>query len=81
MKVSQGFARVRDGTPIGYSVHGDASASSVAVLVHSLAMDRHFWDPVAAASRRGRRGARVRLPRPRRLGRGRQILFGGAVRR
>jgi 3-oxoadipate enol-lactonase len=48
MKVSQGFARVRDGTPIGYSVHGDASASSVAVLVHSLAMDRHFWDPVAA---------------------------------
>jgi 3-oxoadipate enol-lactonase len=47
MKVSQGFARVRDGTPIGYSVHGDAAASRAAVLVHSLAMDRHFWDPVA----------------------------------
>jgi pimeloyl-ACP methyl ester carboxylesterase len=40
MKVSQGFARVRDGTPIGYSVHGDAAASRAAVLVHSLAMDR-----------------------------------------
>src|SRR6185437_2320393 len=47
MKVSQGFARVRDGTPIGYSVHGDAAASRAAVLVHSLAMDRHFWGPVA----------------------------------
>jgi 3-oxoadipate enol-lactonase len=46
MKVSQGFARVRDGTPIGYSVHGDPAASRAAVLVHSLAMDRHFWDPV-----------------------------------
>ena len=48
MKVSQGFARVRDGTPIGYSVQGDPAASRAAVLVHSLAMDRHFWDPVAA---------------------------------
>ena len=47
MKVSQGFARVRDGTPIGYSVHGDRAASRAAVLVHSLAMDRHFWDPIA----------------------------------
>jgi 3-oxoadipate enol-lactonase len=46
MKVSQGFARVRDGTPICYSVHGDPAASRAAVLVHSLAMDRHFWDPV-----------------------------------
>jgi 3-oxoadipate enol-lactonase len=47
MNVSQGFARVRDGTPIGYSVHGDPAASRAAVLVHSLAMDRHFWDPIA----------------------------------
>ena len=53
MKVLQGFARVRDGTPIGYSVHGDASASSVAVLVHSLAMDRHFWDAVVSRLARG----------------------------
>jgi len=48
MKVSQGFARVRDGTPIGYSLHGDTASSRYAVLVHSLAMDRHFWDPVAS---------------------------------
>src|SRR3954454_889810 len=48
MKFSQGFARVRDGTPLGYSVHGDPGASRAAVLVHSLAMDRHFWDPIVA---------------------------------
>jgi pimeloyl-ACP methyl ester carboxylesterase len=47
MRLSQGFARVRDGTPIGYSVHGDPAAARAAVLVHSLAMDRHFWDPIA----------------------------------
>ena len=48
MKVSQGFARVRDGTPIGYSVHGDAGAPRAVALVHSLAMDRHFWDALCA---------------------------------
>jgi 3-oxoadipate enol-lactonase len=48
MKVSQGFARVRDGTAIGYSLHGDPAASCCVVLVHSLAMDRHFWQPVAS---------------------------------
>jgi 3-oxoadipate enol-lactonase len=47
MKVSQGFAQTRDGVPIGYTLHGDARASRRAVLVHSLAMDRRFWDPVA----------------------------------
>jgi 3-oxoadipate enol-lactonase len=47
MKVSEGFARTRDGTPIGYSLHGDPAASKRAVLVHSLVMDRRFWDPVA----------------------------------
>ena len=47
MKVSQGFARARDGVSLGYTLHGDASASRRAVLVHSLAMDRHFWDPMA----------------------------------
>jgi 3-oxoadipate enol-lactonase len=48
MKVAQGVARTRDGTPIGYTLHGDERASRRAVLVHSLAMDRRFWDPVAA---------------------------------
>ena len=47
MKVSVGRARTRDGTAIGYCLHGDPAASRFAVLVHSLAMDRHFWDPVA----------------------------------
>jgi 3-oxoadipate enol-lactonase len=48
MKVSERRARARDGTPIGYSLHGDPAAPRSAVLVHSLAMDRHFWDAVAA---------------------------------
>jgi len=48
MKLSQGFARARDGTPIGYSLHGDAAAPRFAVLVHSLAMDRRFWDGVVS---------------------------------
>lgn len=47
MKVSQGFAQARDGNPIGYTLHGDARAPRRAVLVHSLAMDRQFWDPLA----------------------------------
>jgi 3-oxoadipate enol-lactonase len=46
MKVSEGRARTRDGTGISYSLHGDPAASRSVVLVHSLAMDRHFWDPV-----------------------------------
>jgi 3-oxoadipate enol-lactonase len=48
MKVSQGVARAGDGTPIGYTLHGDPGASRHVALVHSLAMDRRFWDPVAA---------------------------------
>jgi 3-oxoadipate enol-lactonase len=47
MKVSEGRLRARDGTPIGYTLHGSPAASRFTVLVHSLAMDRHFWDPVA----------------------------------
>src|SRR3954470_671617 len=47
MKVSEGRARTRDGTPIGYTLHGSPAASRFAVLVHSLAMDRQFWNPVA----------------------------------
>ena len=47
MKVSQGCAQARDGISLGYTLHGDARASRRAVLVHSLAMDRHFWDPLA----------------------------------
>lgn len=55
MKVSQGFARTRDGVSLGYTLYGEASAPRRAVLVHSLAMDRHFWHP--AAERLGRDAA------------------------
>ncbi|HTJ94897.1 MAG TPA: alpha/beta hydrolase [Pararobbsia sp.] len=37
---------VRDGTRIGYSLYGAADHPVRVVLVHSLAMDRHFWTPV-----------------------------------
>ncbi len=38
-------AQTRDGTRLAYSVRG--SGANGAVLVHSLAMDGDFWDPVA----------------------------------
>lgn len=37
---------VRDGTRIGYSLHGDQDSAARVVLLHSLAMDRGFWQPV-----------------------------------
>lgn len=37
---------VRDGTRIGYSLHGNPGNPVRVALVHSLAMDRHFWTPV-----------------------------------
>ncbi|MFM0439352.1 alpha/beta fold hydrolase [Paraburkholderia strydomiana] len=37
---------VRDGTRIGYSLYGAKENTVRVVLVHSLAMDRHFWTPV-----------------------------------
>ncbi|MDB5508756.1 MAG: alpha/beta hydrolase [Hyphomicrobiales bacterium] len=41
------FAKTRDGTRIGYSIIGNASAPQKIALLHSLAMDRSFWEPVA----------------------------------
>ena len=41
------FATTRDGTRIGYSILGDAASEKKVALVHSLAMDRNFWMPVA----------------------------------
>lgn len=38
----------RDGTAIAYTHYRNASAPARLLLVHSLAMDRHFWDPVVA---------------------------------
>jgi 3-oxoadipate enol-lactonase len=38
-------ARMRDGAAIRYALSGEGSGPPIA-LIHSLAMDRHFWDPV-----------------------------------
>jgi 3-oxoadipate enol-lactonase len=38
-------ARMRDGTAIRYAISGNERAPRIA-LIHSLAMDRHFWNPV-----------------------------------
>jgi 3-oxoadipate enol-lactonase len=40
--------KARDGVEIACEVRGRANASPPLVLVHSLAMDHTFWDPVAA---------------------------------
>ncbi|MET4576532.1 alpha/beta fold hydrolase [Ottowia thiooxydans] len=36
-----------DGVPIHYRVHGSCADLPVVALIHSLAMDHRFWDPVA----------------------------------
>jgi 3-oxoadipate enol-lactonase len=38
-------ARMRDGAAIRYAISGQGNGPPIA-LIHSLAMDRHFWDPV-----------------------------------
>jgi 3-oxoadipate enol-lactonase len=44
-----GVAITRDGTRLGYSMQGgaDRAGANRIVLIHSLAMDRLFWQPVA----------------------------------
>lgn len=41
------MAPTRDGARIGYTIVGDSGAKRRATLVHSVAMDRQFWLPVA----------------------------------
>jgi 3-oxoadipate enol-lactonase len=41
------LAPTRDGTRLAYTLHGDKNAKDRAVLVHSVAMDHEFWQPVA----------------------------------
>ena len=43
---SEGVALARDGTRLAYRMH-DRGGAPRAVLVHSLAMDREFWQPAA----------------------------------
>ncbi|MGE3244860.1 MAG: alpha/beta fold hydrolase [Beijerinckiaceae bacterium] len=40
-------AKTRDGVAIDYELVGDASSQKRVALVHSLAMDKEFWRPVA----------------------------------
>jgi pimeloyl-ACP methyl ester carboxylesterase len=44
---TDGSARTRDGINISYTLHGDPASPRRAALVHSVAMDRQFWQPVA----------------------------------
>jgi 3-oxoadipate enol-lactonase len=37
----------RDGTRLAYALQGRGDGATGIALVHSLAMDRHFWQPVA----------------------------------
>ncbi|WP_027211895.1 alpha/beta fold hydrolase [Burkholderia sp. WSM2232] len=45
-EVVSSHVTVRDGTKIGFSLYGAKENTARVVLVHSLAMDRHFWGPV-----------------------------------
>ncbi len=40
-------AKTRDGVSISYEIVGDKNSSRRVALVHSLAMDKEFWRPVA----------------------------------
>jgi 3-oxoadipate enol-lactonase len=44
---SEGVVVTRDGARIRYTLRDQGAAARRAVLVHSLAMDRSFWQPVA----------------------------------
>jgi len=47
MPSSEHQATTRDGTRISYTLYDSSAARERVVLVHSLAMDRRFWVPVA----------------------------------
>jgi 3-oxoadipate enol-lactonase len=47
MPSSEQRARMRDGTHLAYTLHDHPAPSQRVVLVHSLAMDRSFWRPIA----------------------------------
>jgi 3-oxoadipate enol-lactonase len=47
MKQDLGTARAADGTRIAYRLSAASKGQPRVVLVHSLAMDHSFWDPVA----------------------------------
>ncbi len=59
MPSSQQQARMRDGTRLAYTLHDHPAPGQRVVMVHSLAMDRSFWRPVAE---RLAMNARVLIP-------------------
>ncbi|WP_421989200.1 alpha/beta fold hydrolase [Roseococcus sp.] len=42
------FALAEDGCPIAYAIAPGAAGAPRVALIHSLALDRHFWDAVVA---------------------------------
>jgi 3-oxoadipate enol-lactonase len=54
-KVSNGRAATRDGAHLAYTLHESGNRNRRAVLIHSIGMDRHFWQ--AVAERLARRGS------------------------
>src|SRR5690606_31192699 len=46
-QTTEGEARTRDGTVLAYSLHDRGAGAPRIALIHSLAMDRAFWRPVA----------------------------------
>jgi 3-oxoadipate enol-lactonase len=46
MDAIQSSCKAGDGVTILFDIHGDPTASDRVILIHSLAMDRHYWRPV-----------------------------------
>ena len=79
---SDGVAPTRDGTRIAYTLHGDSEARRRRVaLVHSLAMDRQFWQPVAELLARNATVLTYDCRGHGASGQARRALHGRAVRR
>lgn len=46
MDATQSTCKAEDGVTVVFDTYGDRDAPDRAVLIHSLAMDRHYWRPV-----------------------------------
>lgn len=53
LKKQVDFSSAADQVRIAYALYGDKTASKRFVLIHSLAMDHTFWEPVVAALGQG----------------------------
>ncbi len=50
---------LRDGTRLVYELRGHKTDAAPLVLIHSLGMDRNFWNPVTVAAFRRDRNPRL----------------------